>query len=217
MIASWRGLLLAAAIAVVLLIAVVVDLMRSADPVDRALVPGFAADQVTELVWERAGQPASHVVRAGEAWEIRPPFAATPAAAIHAESRAIGDVLAALRGARWHRAGAPTPVHATLTVVAGGARMVLGLGEPIAGTDQTWIIEGTRGLVVDSYRATRPGRPSGFVGGAGPQRGLGRCPGAGCRPLADHGPARLQPSRNNQVWAGGNARSRAPADEYGST
>ena len=37
------------------------------------------------------------------------------------------------------------------------------------------------------------------------------------RPLVAHGPARFQPARRSQVWAGGNARSGAPADEYGST
>ena len=39
----------------------------------------------------------------------------------------------------------------------------------------------------------------------------------GSRPLAAHGPARFQPARKSQVWAGGNATSVAPADEYGST
>jgi hypothetical protein len=67
------------------------------------------------------------------------------------------------------------------------------------------------------HRTTRPGRPGGFVGGIGPQLGLGRCPSAGRRPFAAHGPARFQLSRKSQVWAGGNARSGAPADEYGST
>lgn len=153
MIASWRGLCVIAVIAVALVLAVVVDLGRSGGPVDRALVPGFAADRVTELVWEPSGKPAIHVVRAGGAWQLRTPSTEVAAAAIPAAARAVGDVLAALRGARWHRAGAPTPVHGTLTVVAGGVRVVLGLGEPIAGTDQAWIVDGARGLVVDSWVA----------------------------------------------------------------
>ena len=35
--------------------------------------------------------------------------------------------------------------------------------------------------------------------------------------LAAHGRARVPLARNSRVWAGGNARSDAPADEYGST
>jgi len=162
MIASWRGLWVTVAIAVVLVIAVVVDLGRVPDAVDRALVPGFDAGRVTELIWERADRPAIHVVRDGDAWALRPSSPMGPAGpvgradpavvpAIRAAPRAVGDVLAALRGARWHRALAPTPVHATLTVIAGGLPVVLGLGEPIAGTDQSWINDGARGLVVDSW------------------------------------------------------------------
>lgn len=153
MIASWRGIAVAAAIAVALVILVAVDIARTgtAGAVDRALVPGFDPARATELVWERAGQPAIRAVRTGERWELRAP------GAIPVDAGAIGDVLAALRGARWHRQGnAPRP-HATLTVVAGGERHVLGLAAPIAGTEQSWIVregQGTgRGMVVDRWVA----------------------------------------------------------------
>jgi len=53
-------------------------------------------------------------------------------------------------------------------------------------------------------RRHRPITPPGC-----PLRGVGR--------RKAHGPARVQPTRRSQVWATGNARSRAPADEYGST
>jgi hypothetical protein len=155
MIASWRGLAVAAALGVVLAILVAIDLGRTPGVVDRALVPGFDPDRATELVWERAGQPAIRVVRAGDGWEVRTPSRADPDAASHvpADPGVIGDVLAALRGARWHRRGEPVPVHTTLAVVAGPTHHVLGIGAPIAGTEQTWIVADGRGVVVDRWVA----------------------------------------------------------------
>jgi hypothetical protein len=55
--------------------------------------------------------------------------------------------------------------------------------------------------------ALAPAHNAGWV--ADPVRGAG--------PLAAHGPDRFRPARRSQVWAGGNATSGAPADEYGST
>ena len=155
MIASWRGLAVAAAFAVGLAIVVAIDLERARGPEDRALVPGFDPDRVTELVWERAGQAALHVARDANGWETRAPAPTDPGAVAHVpvDAGAIGDVLAALRGARWHRRGEPTPVHATLVVVAGGERHVIGIGEPIAGTEQTWIVDDGRGVLVDRWVA----------------------------------------------------------------
>jgi hypothetical protein len=147
MIASWRGLAVAAAIAAVLAVIVLVDVLRTgqAAAVDRVLVPGLDPARVTELVWERAGQPAIRAVRAGQRWELRAP------GAIPADAGAIGEVLAALRGARWHRRGDAPPPHATLTVIAGGERHVLGLAAPIAGTEQSWIVDDGRAMVVDRW------------------------------------------------------------------
>jgi len=147
MIASWRGLAIVAGLAALLVIAVVVDLARTPPVVDRALVPGFEPDRVTELVWERAGRPVMRVVRAGGGWQIRSPSSAP------ADPRAIGDVLAALRGARWHRIGDPLPARTALTIVSGTARRALGIAAPIAGTEQSWLVDGDRGLVVDSWVA----------------------------------------------------------------
>ena len=147
MIASWRGVAIAIAIAVVLAMAVVVDLGREPVVANRALVPGFDPERVTQLAWERAGQTAVDVVRTQTAWQIRAPASAP------ADPAAISDVLAALRGARWHRRGRVVPTHATMIVVSGAERRTLGFGEPIAGTDQVWIVDGDRGLVVDSWVA----------------------------------------------------------------
>jgi hypothetical protein len=146
MIATWRGLAIAAAIAVVLAVIVAIDAaLGEPGAVDRALIAGFDPARVTELIWERAGQPAIRAMRTGERWELRAP------GAIPADAGAIGDVLATLRGARWHRRGAAAPPHATLTVVAGGERHVLGIAAPIAGTEQSWIVADGRGTIVDSW------------------------------------------------------------------
>lgn len=147
MIASWRGLAVAAAIAVVLAITVAADLGGRRSAVDRALVPGFDPDRVTELVWARAGHPAVSVVRTADGWRTRAPVDAP------ADPGAISNVLAALRGARWHRRGDRAPVGATLTVVAGAGRRVLGIAAPIGGTELTWIVDGDRGLLVDNWVA----------------------------------------------------------------
>lgn len=152
MISSWRGLAVTAALAVVLVIAVVVDLGRTRGTEDRALVPGFDPDRVTELIWEH-GQEAIHVARDADGWATRGPASTVPDAVAHVpvDASAIGEVLAALRGARWHRRGDAPPVHATLTVVAGAERHVLGIAAPIAGTEQTWLVDDGRGVVVDSW------------------------------------------------------------------
>ena len=147
MISSRRGVAIAIAIAVVLAIAVVVDLGSAPAVANRALVPGFDPERVTALIWERAGQPAVDVVRTQTSWQIRAPSSAP------ADPAAISDVLAALRGARWHRRGDAMPTHATLTIASGTQRRGFGIGEPIAGTDQVWIVDGDRGLVVDSWVA----------------------------------------------------------------
>ncbi|HSS01948.1 MAG TPA: hypothetical protein VLM79_33045, partial [Kofleriaceae bacterium] len=139
--------LVATGIAVLLAIVLMMDVGRSPGSADRSLVAGLDTERVTELVWERPGQPAVEVIRAGGAWQIRRPSGAP------ADAGTVGDVLAALRGARWHRRGAATAVHATLTVVSGSERRTLGIGEPIAGTDQSWIVDGDRGWVVDTWVA----------------------------------------------------------------
>jgi hypothetical protein len=148
-IATARGVVIAAVIAVVLVGVVVLDGARSRGAVDRALVPGFDPARVTELVWARPGQPAIRAVRAG-GWQLIAPSRAP------ADPDAIGEVLAALRGARWHRRGAVAGAGAVtteLTVVSGGERRVLGLGAPVAGTEQRWIVDGAHGVLVDRWVA----------------------------------------------------------------
>ena len=151
MIASWRGFAVAAALAVVLWAIVGIDAARAPGVVDRTLVPGLDGARISELIWQRTGQPARRVVRSGERWRLA--AAAPTGAAVPADPAAIGEVLAALRGGRWHRRGPALPVDATLTVVAGDARHVLGLAAPIAGTEQRWLVVDGRGAVVDRWIA----------------------------------------------------------------
>ncbi len=147
MIASLRGLAIAGAIAVVLVAVAILDGARTRGPVDRALVPGLDDARVTELIWTRAGQPAIRAVRAG-AWQLVAPSRAP------ADPDAIAEVLAALRGARWHRRAAAAQagaVQAEIAIVSGGDRRVLGLGAEVAGTDQRWIVMGDHGVLVDRW------------------------------------------------------------------
>jgi hypothetical protein len=147
MIASWRALCVAAAIAVALAVIAALDVARTPTAVDRALLPGFDPARATALIWERPGQPAIRAERDGERWELRAP------AVLPADAGAIGEVLAALRGARWHRQGSPPVPHATLTVMLSGERHVVGIAGAIAGGDQSWLIADGRGGVVDSWVA----------------------------------------------------------------
>ena len=144
MIGSLRGLIVAAAIAGALVLAVIVDVARTPGTPDRAVWPGFAPDRVTELVWQRAGAPVVRAVRTG-GWQLVAPARAP------ADPDAIGEVLAALRGARWHRRGPARDVRVatTLTIVAGGERRVLGLASGDA--TQRWIVDGDHAVLVDGW------------------------------------------------------------------
>ncbi len=144
MIGSTRGLIALAAIAVALAIAVAVH--HTADPVDRAILPGFTGD-AHELRWQRAvGDMA--ITRVGDRWMM---------GTRTLDAVAIDGVLAALRGAHWHRraerarAGA---VHATLFVDG----RAVSIGESIAGVDQTWLVIDNRAELVDGWvaRALEP-------------------------------------------------------------
>ncbi len=144
MIASLRGLVALAAIAVVL--AVAVSLHHGTEPVDRAVLPGFSG-QAQVLRWERSvGQlRADH---AGDRWMM---------GTRTLDARAIDAVLSALRGARWHRraerarAGA---IHATLFVDG----RAVAIGQSLEGVDQAWLVVDGHALLVDGWvaRALEP-------------------------------------------------------------
>ncbi|HSK04498.1 MAG TPA: hypothetical protein VK932_24755, partial [Kofleriaceae bacterium] len=58
-----RGLVIACAIAALAVALAIATGGRDAPPADRALVPGFSADAVTELAWTRGGAPPVRIAR----------------------------------------------------------------------------------------------------------------------------------------------------------
>ncbi|MBL9015377.1 MAG: hypothetical protein JNL83_14430 [Myxococcales bacterium] len=159
MIASRRGLLVLLVVAVLLGGWLVWALTRAQpEPVDRAIAPGVDVDRVSDLVWERAPLPPLRVTPASEGrwrWELAEDRAV-------ADGSVVRDVLAALRAARWHRradvsaAGAMTT---WLTVTAGPTTRMIGIGQPLEGTEQQWLVVGESALLVDRWvvRALDPG------------------------------------------------------------
>jgi hypothetical protein len=149
MIATRRGLAILLAIACVLAVLVVLDARRTGPgSLDRALLPGLDVDRLTALTWQRPGQPAVKLVKDHDQWRWTEPVAAV------ADPRAVGDVLAALRAARWHRTAAAVtaaPVHAELTI--GPPSRTIGIGKTLEGAEQTWLVDGDRALLVDRWVA----------------------------------------------------------------
>lgn len=150
MIATRRGLAAVIAVAAALVAIVLLDLAHAPAPVDRALVPGFDAAAVRELIWKRDGQ-LLRAVRYGDAWQLAGGRPAGVASA-PADPAAIGEVLAALRGARWHRRGPAVAAATTLTVMA-ATSTALGLGPALDGGDQRWVTARGAGLLVDRWVA----------------------------------------------------------------
>jgi len=155
--ASVRGLLVACAIAALLVIAAIAARGRGAGvPADRTLVLGFRPEAVTSLLWERDGVPPAGVVRdpaSPTGWACSAPRGA-------ADARAIGDVLAALRGGRWHRRAPASAAgrSAAMLTVTGAGRLSIAIGEPL-GEGQQWLAIGDRAYLVDAWlaRALDPG------------------------------------------------------------
>ena len=68
----------------------------------------------------------------------------------------VDGVLSALRGARWQRTGpvaAAGAIVATLPLPHGATTIALGIGQPLAGTEQTWLVRDGRAFVVDDWVA----------------------------------------------------------------
>ena len=146
MIASLRGLIILAVVAAVL--GVVVLVLGPARPavIDRSI---WSGTDPTELTITHVGEPPVVLVKRAGEWRWREPD-------IRADSSTVDGILTALR-ARWHRSGAASGQrHGSLRVGA----TTIEIGEPLAGTEQTWIVRDGRALLVDNWvaRALVPSR-----------------------------------------------------------
>jgi hypothetical protein len=169
-IASLRGLAVLAVVTLALALGVVLDRGGPPGVVDRALVPGLHRDDVTQLAWDRpaaalrrgtaaperpiASSAGGAGKRDGAAWKW-----ATPP--VPADAGEVRDVLDALEAARWHRRGpasAAGAITATLRVRDKRGEHSIGIGKALPGTDQVWLVEGGRALLVDAWvaRALHP-------------------------------------------------------------
>lgn len=145
MISTMRGLLVLAIIAVTLAIVVVVVGPARSTVVDRVVYTG----EPTDLVVTHVGEPPVVLVKRNREWRWREPD-------VRADPATVDGILTALR-ARWHRSGRATGKrHGSLRV----GTITIEVGEPVAGTEQTWIIRGDRALLVDNWvaRALVPSR-----------------------------------------------------------
>ncbi len=123
-------------------------------PSDRTLMPGVSLAEITGLEWvsgPRASSPGFRIVRdtgSATGWKWTDPVA-------EADSQAIEDVMAALRGAQWHRRAeraAAGAVTSKLTIEIGDARSVIELAQPL-GDEQRWLVIGEDAVLVDSWVA----------------------------------------------------------------
>lgn len=150
MIATTRGLVVLAALALVLVLALLLVGPRGASRVDRTLVPGFEPDQVRELVLVRPGHVPLKLEEMGSTWQWSDDRAT-------AEPATIQALFTALRGATWHRRAARSvagELRGELRT-SGGPRGTawIGIGAELAGSDQTWLVIEDRAFLVDSWVA----------------------------------------------------------------
>ena len=141
MIASWRGILVLAVLAVALAALLVVDVTHTHAAVDRRLVH-VDTSKVRRLAW--ADLVAT---RTGTTWKVGSDVL---------DRAAIQDVLRTLEAATWHRrGGTPGTIHATLDV----DKTHIGIGDPLPGSSQTWLVVDGTPLLVDTWvaRALVPG------------------------------------------------------------
>ncbi|MEO8705827.1 MAG: hypothetical protein ABI867_37700 [Kofleriaceae bacterium] len=152
MIHTRRGLAIAAAIVVMLGVAVMLDRRGETATGDRALLPGFDPALVSGLAWPArapisdvtiAGVPRVELRRDAAIWRWTDP-------AGEAEPRAVDDVLAALRGARWHRRGNGEARGPQLVVTTAIGATTIIAGDSL-GADQQWLAIGDRTVLVDAW------------------------------------------------------------------
>ncbi len=151
MIATRRGLAVLASIAAVLLVVLVVDLVRTPARTDRTLVPGLDETTVTRLAW--TAHPVGPYLTIERA--LPGPWRRSGAVVGAVEQAPVASLLAALRGARWHRARTRDPRANTtqLAIDHAKGRLELWIGAPDPTTEQAWIGIGDRDYLVDAWVA----------------------------------------------------------------
>ena|GEM_PF-1728724 len=151
-IAHRTAVIVAWLVALLLAVALLLGPRQDA-PSDRSLVPGLTPSEITSFEWSGppASSPGFRITRdAGSptGWRWTDPVA-------DADPQAIEDVMAALRGAQWHRRAeraAAGAVTGTLAIQVGEARTVIELAQPL-GEEQRWLVIGEHALLVDSWVA----------------------------------------------------------------
>lgn len=159
MIASLRGLVVLAVIVAGLVLALLVASPTSA-VVDRTLVPGFSSSTVMSLELSYTGKHKVSLIRTSDTWKIHVGLErvvdSTNSYQFQADTSTVDAVLAALRGATWHRRADATiayPTRGELRVSLHDANHQIQIGREITGGAQTWLILGDHALLVDSWVA----------------------------------------------------------------
>ncbi len=168
MIASRRGLVALAIVALVLAAIVVID-PGGREPIRaRTLVVGFEPGHVDSFAWHRSDGGDVRVEWRGGAWTVAVPQVYA------ADDAAIDGVLTALRGARWQRRAKVSragPVRSTLTVGAGERAWTIGIADPLPGAGETWLVVDGDALLVEDWVAHALDPPLSTVLRAHPFRG----------------------------------------------
>lgn len=139
MIASLRGIIVLAIIAAFLAVVVVVVGPARSTIADRSIWSGV---EPTELTVMPASEPPVVLVKRGNEWRWREPD-------VRANADTVDGILTALR-ARWHRSGTASGArHGSLRI----GKTTFEIGEPLAGSEQTWILRDGRALLVDNWIA----------------------------------------------------------------
>jgi hypothetical protein len=128
MIASRTAVLVAWAIASLLAVALLLGRSHDA-PSDRTLVPGLSPAEITAFEWVSGPRNFRITRDAGSStgWRWTDPVA-------DADPQAIEDVMAALRGAQWHRRAeraAAGAVTSTLTIEITDVKTLIELAQPL--------------------------------------------------------------------------------------
>ncbi len=145
MIASVRGLVVLAAIALALAV-LVLAINPPAAAVSEARTLG-APEKIESFMVAPAGRESITVTKERDGWRI-----IQDARNASADVATVDALLAALRGGKWHRRASPevaVPLLGELQI--GDLR--IGVGRTLPGTDQAWLVMRGQALLVDGWVA----------------------------------------------------------------